>query len=298
MQVVVEKTAAKIRLVLVLLLASTLLLAGYSQAQAATQQQSGSVGVQGTIPGAPPSQAPTISVPSNGQTLNTLPVKVSGLCQSGLLVEIFDNNVFVGSTQCTGGSYSLQTNLFSGRNDLIARDYDSLNQASPDSNTVSVTFNSGFVGNGPQVLLATQYAKRGANPGDVLTWPLAISGGTAPFAISVDWGDKTAFELLSLGQPGDFNINHTYNASGSYNVTVRASDANGNTAFLQLVGIGNGPVQQTTKAATNQNLKVTRVVVWWPFALLAIFAILAFWLGRKHQLDTIRGRLRRGERPF
>jgi hypothetical protein len=297
MQVVVGKAAARISLLLGLLLASYLLLLNFGQVQALTQQQSGSVGVQGTIPGAAPTQAPTISVPSNGQTLNTLPVKVSGLCQSGLLVEVFDNNVFVGSVECSSGSYSMQIDLFSGRNDLIARDYDSLNQASPDSNTVSVTFNNGFVGNGPQVLLTTQYAKRGANPGDVLTWPLSVSGGTAPYAVSVDWGDKTAFELLSLGKPGDFSANHTYNAAGSYNVTVRASDANGNTAFLQLVGIGNGPIQQASPTK-NQNIIIERVVVWWPFVLLVVLSIMAFWLGKKHQLDTIRGHLRRGERPF
>jgi hypothetical protein len=295
-EVVAKKVLA--RSILALVVVAGLALGGLGRAQAATLQQSGSVGVQGTIPGAPPSQAPTISVPSNGQTLNTLPAKVSGLCQNGLLVEIFDNNVFIGSVECSSGSYSLQVSLFSGRNDLIARDYDALNQASPDSNTVSVTFSNGFVGNGPQVLLTTQYAKRGADPGNILTWPLSISGGSVPYAVSVDWGDKTAFELLSLGKPGDFSANHTYNAAGSYNVTVRASDANGNTAFLQLVGIGNGAIQQTTKAAVNQNIKIERIVLWWPFMLLVALTITAFWLGKKHQLDTIRGRLRRGERPF
>ncbi|HXY18353.1 MAG TPA: PKD domain-containing protein [Candidatus Nitrosopolaris sp.] len=263
----------------------------------AVTQQSGSVGIQATLPGPAPNQAPTIDIPSNGQSFVNLPIKVSGLCQSGLLVEVYKNNVFTGSVVCAGGSYSLQIDLFSGRNDLVARQYDALDQASPDSNTVSVTYNTSFAGNAPQVLITTQYAKRGADPGSVLTWPLSISGGNAPYAVSIDWGDKTAFELLSLAKPGDFNAVHTYNAAGTYNITVKATDANGNTAFLQLVGVGNGPITQTTKAA-NQNVIIEKEIIWWPFILLVLLAITGFWLGRKHQLDTIRSRLRRGQRPF
>lgn len=282
--------------VVVLFVAWVFLLPAYS-AQAVTQQ-SGSVGVEGTIPGPAPSQAPTISVPSAGQTFTVSPIRVSGLCQSNLLVEIFKNGVFAGSIDCSGNSYSLQIDLFNARNDLVARQYDALDQASPDSNTVSVTFNTAFAGNGPQVLITTQYAKRGADPGNVLTWPLSISGGSAPYAVSVDWGDKTAFELLSLPKAGDFNIEHTYNVAGSYNVTVKATDTSGNTAFLQIVGIGNGPIQQGTKATTNQNIKVEKAVVWWPFISLAALSVLAFWLGKMHQLETIRGRLRKGEPRF
>ena len=277
--------------------AISLLSGGWVLPAYATTQQSGSVGLQATVPGPAPSSAPTIDIPSNGQSFGSSLIKVSGLCQSGLLVEVFKNNVFAGSGECGGGSYSLQVDLFNGRNDLVARQYDALNQSSPDSNTVSITLNTSFGGNPPQVFITTQYAKRGADPGSVLTWPLAISGGSAPYAISVDWGDQTAFELLSVGQAGDFNINHTYQAAGIFNVTVKAVDSDGNTAFLQIVGVGNGPVTQQTKQ-NNQKIIIEREVVWWPFIVLLILAATSFWLGRQHQLDTIRKRLRRGQRPF
>src|ERR1041385_9148280 len=100
----------------------------------APNPQSGALGVEGLVNGAPPTQAPTISVPKNGQTFSSIPITVSGLCQSGLLVEIFKNDVFSGSAQCRNGSFSLLVDLFNGQNDLIARVYDALNQASPDSN--------------------------------------------------------------------------------------------------------------------------------------------------------------------
>ena len=270
-----------------------------SPAVAQTQQDSGAVGVEGTIPSAAPTQAPTITTPVNGQVFTTLPITVAGLCQNGLLVEVFKNDVFSGSVQCVGGSYSIQIDLFSGRNDLVARQFDALNQASPDSNTVTVTFNDSLPGGGPRISLTTAYSKRGAAPGDTLTWPITISGGTPPFAISVDWGDKSTPDLLSRDSAGDILLQHIYNQSGIYNITIKASDSKGQAAFLQVVGIGNGPIQQTTATPRPEATVTssTRILI---ISLIVAIPLLlsSFWLGKKHQLQVIRARIRRGERPF
>jgi hypothetical protein len=118
---------------------AVLLAPSFAQALAppAPNPQSGALGVEGQITGAAPTKAATIGVPGNGQHFGSLPITVSGSCQTGVLVEIFDNNVFVGSVLCRGGSYSLQIDLFDGQNDLVARVYDALNQQGPDSATVT-----------------------------------------------------------------------------------------------------------------------------------------------------------------
>src|SRR5437870_5805837 len=84
-------------------------------AYAVTNPQSGSVGLEGTIPSPPPTRGATITVPSNGQSFSQLPITVRGLCPDNLLVKLFKNNVFGGSAQCTNGSYSIITDLFSGK---------------------------------------------------------------------------------------------------------------------------------------------------------------------------------------
>lgn len=276
-------------------------LAGMSAAAAAaTQQNTGSAGIEGTVVGQPPSRPATIGVPSNGQTFSTIPITVSGLCPNNTLVEVYKNNVFAGSSDCTNGSYSMQIDLFDGRNDLISRVYDSLNQAGPDSNTVTVYFSSPIESNGPRISLTTQYAKRGAAPGAILSWPITLSGGTGPYAISVDWGDKTDADLISQNIPGDINLQHTYAQAGVYKVTVKASDSAGNTAFLQLVGVGNGQVQQAINTNSGNGIITSQKtkILWWPVILLFGLAVIAYWLGQKHQLEAIRTRLRKGEQPF
>ncbi|MGH7237858.1 MAG: hypothetical protein ACREGF_04955, partial [Candidatus Saccharimonadales bacterium] len=259
--------------------------------------QNNSTGLEGSISTAPPKSAPTISVPSGGQNFTTTPVTVTGLC-STQTVKIYSNNVFVGAAQCESGSYQLKVDLFSGQNDLTARQYDALGQQSPASSTVSVNFTSAqFAQFGTRVTLTSVYARIGADPGSKLVWPIILSGGKAPYAINVDWGDGSQAELLSQATIGTFSINHVYQSSGTFPVIVRATDANGTTAFLQLIGVANGKVAASSNTSTTQPVTVVKTeVLWWPFIVLIVLILLAFWMGRRQQLSSIRHELEKSRR--
>lgn len=262
--------------------------------------QSGSQGVQGTVTGPAPRTAPTIATPSPGQTFTSIPITVSGLCQNGLLVKVFSNNVFVGSVMCSGGSYSLKIDLFSGRNDLIVKQFDALDQASPASTTVTVTYTSAqFAQFGTTVTLTSNYAKRGANPGATLTWPIILSGGVGPYAISVDWGDGSPEQLISQQYPGTINLSHVYQTAGTYNVLIKATDKNGTTAYLQLVAVANGnAVQQnsTTAGSAQKNNTPQPQIIWWPSVISIFVSVVTFWLGRRYELAALRKRLEKSAR--
>src|SRR5262249_43880184 len=77
-------------------------------AQSSQNPQSGSAGLEGKVQTPPPSTAATIVTPRDGASFSAMPITVAGGCTSDLLVKIFANNVFVGSTMCVNGSYSLQ----------------------------------------------------------------------------------------------------------------------------------------------------------------------------------------------
>ena len=145
---------------LVLAVAGT---SGRTSALGSTQNpQSDSLGLQATIPSPPPSTGATIAVPTNGQSFSTLPITISGICPSNLLIKTFSNNIFVGSALCSSGSYSLKIDLFSGRNDIYVQDFDNLGQGGPKSNIVTVNFSGGQAPQPQnQVLLTSNYAKLG-----------------------------------------------------------------------------------------------------------------------------------------
>lgn len=270
---------------------------GLAAAPPAQNPQTGAIGLNGRISAPPPTTAPTITTPGSGTSFNKLPITVAGLCTNNLLVEVFRNDVFAGSVECSSGSYSLQIDLFSGTNDLIARHYDSLGQAGPDSNKVTVTFNDSVATTANRVTLTSAYAVRGADPNTVLSWPLTISGGTPPYTISVDWGDKTAADQISKTTPGDFTASHTYTKSGVYTITVKATDSKGIAAFLQLVGIANGQVTQTNSTSSGSSQTTTKIL-WLPLIILFFLGIGGFWLGKRHQQEIIKKKVKSGQRPF
>jgi hypothetical protein len=260
---------------------------------------SGSSGVQGTVKTPAPKNAASIATPSNGQSFSKMPLTVSGLCTTGLLVKIFSNNVFAGSAECTNGSYSLQVTLFDGTNEMVARIFDALDQPGPDSGLITVTYNnSQFTSNGgSQFTLSSLYALRGANPGEQLNWPININGGTAPYALSVDWGDGKPATLYSEPISGTVTVNHTYSGAGTFTVTIKGTDKDGQTAFLQLVGQANGAVTQSSTKAGDKNSTViaTTKVLWVPAAICIPLIFLSFWLGRRYELAALRRHLERPE---
>lgn len=263
----------------------------YAANQFPDQTGSGSIGIQGTITKTPPTQAATITTPSNGAVFTNVPITVNGICPANTVVKIFSNNVFVGSVFCNNGSYSVQINLFSGRNDLVARVYDSLDQAGPDSNVVSVTFNDAqFAAFGTRVTLSSVYAIRGAPPGQEFTWPITIAGGVGPYAVSVDWGDGSPTDLISQPNLGDLTIRHTYKNAGIYRVIIKVTDKNGTTAFLQVIGIATGATQNINGQGGAQTT-VIKEIIWIPMLAMIPLIVAAFWAGRRNELFSIRKQL-------
>ncbi len=288
----------KIKITGLILLAACLIgLGTVNMTLAQPAQKDGAIGVEGTIGAPPPTRSATISVPANNSSYTNMPVTVSGLCQTGLLVKIFKNNVFGGSVLCKNGSYSLPIDLFSGRNELVARVYDDLDQAGPDSNMVVVNFPFSGTSAPNRVSLTTSFAKRGANPGQTLSWPITLAGGSGPYAVTVDWGDGKTADIISQAFAGTFNITHTYDSPGVYNVIIRVSDRDGNLAFLQLVGVANGAVGQSNSAKDEKGSTVKTVtkILWQPILIAIPMIATAFWLGKKYELTSLRRQLERGD---
>ncbi len=276
-------------LVLLLVSLSVMLVGG---ARAVDNPQSGSVGIEGTIPANAPTQPAVISFPTNNSNSSTGTITVTGLCPNGSLVKIFKNNVFAGAVQCKNGSFSIQIDLFNGVNEIIARVYNELDEAGPDSNTVIVNYNIAGGALGSRVSLTSNYAKRGAGVGQTLIWPIALSGGDGPYAISVDWGDGTPPDIISQQFAGNFNISHVYTQPGVYTVIIRAVDKNGNIAFLQLVGVANGALSQDAgKAGSTDDKNKIIKIIWWPLLITIPLILIAFWLGKRHQLFVLKKKL-------
>lgn len=256
--------------------------------------KTGSFGVEATKKQAPPTQAPTITTPGNGASFSTSPITINGICVSDLLVQVYNNGVMVGAVICKGNSFNLQVSLFAGTNELTAIMYDDLEQPGPTSASVSINYtDTSFTAFGALITLTSSYGRRSAPAGSELSWPLQLSGGTGPYAFSIDWGDGSTAELKSQSLAGLVTISHVYKKAGIYQVNIKVTDSNGVSAFLQVIAVASGKVDAATSTTSNDNTAATTVtkVLWIPAVIALLLLLPTYWLGRRSQLVSIRNKM-------
>jgi hypothetical protein len=283
----------------VLVVAVGIMLASFtfsSFADASPGPGAGSIGLTGTMPAAPPKTAATISKPINGQHFTQTPITVSGSCPAETLVEIYKNDIFAGSTPCeSNGTYTLQIDLLFGQNNLKAQVYDVLNQAGPESNTVSVFYDASFPVaaptsffdfSGAQLILNTDAAYRGSFPNKPLNIPITVIGGTSPFAINVEWGDGTN-DIVARSDNTTFNVSHTYKKPGTYKIVIQGTDSKKLVAYLSVAAIVNG--KPDTLASTSAKPPASKLFILWPILAVAATMVFSFWMGEQREKKILGG---------
>lgn len=249
----------------------------------------GSIGLDGTMPGKPPTKGATITVPANGQHFSQVPVTVSGACPKDTLVELFKNDIFAGSTTCTDKeTFTIEIDLINGENKLVAKVYDALNQAAPDSNAVTVYYDapafrmngaSALNFGGPQLVVTTDAVFRGTFPEKEMTIPLTVLGGRAPYALNIQWGDATN-TVVSRSDNAPFRTGHVYKKGGTYQLSVQATDADGRVAFITVASIVNGQPDPAVAAATQARQPPTNLLLaLWPLYAGIVAVVVSFWVG-------------------
>ncbi|HRF28157.1 MAG TPA: hypothetical protein PL051_00750 [Candidatus Saccharibacteria bacterium] len=284
----------------VLLVVVGFILASYSVYAASPGPEAGSIGLNGTVPVQPPTVAATISSPSSGKHFTVSPIEVAGTCTKDTLVEVFKNKIFAGSTPCgENGKYSVQADLLYGKNVLVARVYDVLNQAGPDSNKVTVYYDASLAQGSPvtslnfsdtQLLLNTDAVFRGSFPNEEMTMPIEILGGRPPFAVNVEWGDSDD-KVYARKDNVSFLASHAYTKPGTYQITVDSTDADGRVAFLTVAAVINGAatiVNDTSGTASTgegllANPVVARMLTIWPLYVTLVAIVVSFWLGERRE---------------
>lgn len=291
-------------LLILLLLVSLILLKGTLTVQAQQTMPpppgpaASSIGLTGAVPEDPPDSAAVITSPNNQQRFSESPVTVTGTCPENSLVEILKNNIFGGSALCSDeGTFSLDVDLLIGENDLVARVYNSLNQPGPNSDPVTVFYDAlppqeapqtPLSFNDAQLIINTDAIYRGTFPDEELTMPIEVIGGTAPYAVEVQWGDNER-DTIPRDNNQPFTATHVYKRAGTHRISLQATDAEGRVAFLTVVAVINGqPPEVTVGAGTGDSGSslssvLNQIYVLWPLMAAAFATVLSFWLGEQRE---------------
>lgn len=276
--------------------------------------------VLASVPGGPPASAATITTPVAGTHVSATPITVTGSCPIGSYVSLQRNDVFSGVVLCSAtGSFSISTDLFVGTNQLQAKVFSKTDLPGPLSAPITVYYNPSAspvaTSGSPAASMSTQTGSRADNvppaqalvltsaflfkghyAGDPLTYQLLLTGGQAPYAIAVEWGDGQR-SLVSRTGSGSFELTHTYQKAGDtqngYLVSVTATDAAGQQTNLQLLSIITvKPTAEIVQAgimggsSTDLIKRVLRFIV--PLYGAAVVMVVSFWLGERYEFSHLR----------
>lgn len=284
----------------ILLLVVGLSLIAYTASATSPGPSSGSIGLVGTVPANPPTVAAVITSPSDQQHFTSTPVTYKGTCPANTLVEMYKNDIFAGSVTCSDkGTFSVDIDLLIGQNKVVAKVYDVLNQPGPDSAAVTnyydvlPTQSSALTPldfGGTQLLLNTDAVFRGSFPGQELSVPIDVLGGTPPYAINIQWGDSSN-KVVPRNSNDTFNTGHTYAKPGTYQISIQATDAAGRVAFITVASIINGQPSAVATGSTSTPASTTNeLLVLWPLYTSAIGILGSFWLGERREKQILRKR--------
>lgn len=256
--------------------------------------------VYAVVPGPTPATAPVITnIPQGTVFTNSNPVTVSGTCPKDTLLKIYKNEVLAGTTLCQDGKFSIQIDLFLGTNSLVVRAFNTTNNMGPESDPVVVKKelpNVGTVTVTQPFVVTSDVNYRGVSTGQILSWPLTLSGGQPPYAISIAWGDGKT-DLISRGFSGTFNIQHTYDkpgkgVKGSYDVTVITTDFAGNKSFMHLVAIVSGEPTGIVGSVKSGYDWSSAIRIAWQLLFAALLVLLAFWFGERRENKLFKKKLK------
>ncbi len=264
---------------LVLLLGLTcLLLAGVgTQSKAATQADAS---LRVTAEGPVPNQPAVIVQPSDGSKISKSAVDLHGTCQPGFLVKITRGSQLGGTLICNSyGSFVITTALNLGTNIISARSYNLANQPGPQSPPITLTVpaaTSTLASNIPVSLRVDQmYSSAFVNK--PAAWNLAVGGGSAPYALSIDWSDGNP-QVVSLASSGTIQLIHKYSQRGRYPISISITDSLGQTSYLRLINL---ITPEPLAAAQPADHISGSLSIAWPLYLLGIIIFLSFWLGER-----------------
>lgn len=275
------------------------------------------ISVSARVAGTPPPSAAVITSPLNGAQLSSWILPVTGVCPPATIIELYSNNVFIGSAFCSAtGTFALQADLFWGENQLQTHIFNLGDTVGPNSPVVDVFLNkpslssttsamgqrtpipSSNINNSapPPLLLQTNTSFREYSTNEAVSWTITVNGGVPPYAIAVDWGDGNT-SLTSVRQPGLFVIKQAYKHAGGYHgeytIKIRASDSAGQQAYMQLFvlvnnNLGDGGLASSNKAGPASNFgsgfRLSTGVILktaWSIYGVIVLMTLSFWLGER-----------------
>ncbi|MET0779490.1 MAG: hypothetical protein ABWY71_01510, partial [Candidatus Saccharimonadales bacterium] len=147
----------------------------------------------------------------------------------------------------------------------------------------------------PPLVITSEYQFQTHYVGQPFTWSLGLKGGTAPYAVTIEWGDDSQ-SVFNRTNGDSFEFTHAYPLVKTYNLFIKATDAKGVSALLQLSAVvkgqASGVASLTTSGPLTSLFNSVQRYLWivWPAYLAVVLMVFSYWLGEQDIYQRMRGR--------
>jgi hypothetical protein len=147
---------------------------------------------------------------------------------------------------------------------------------------------------GDPLLLRTDYHYEVHLARQAVDLVLGVTGGSAPYNVSTDWGDGTTTKLTRT-DTSPFTVSHTYptlaSANKNYAVLVRATDARGTVSLVQLSVVvkGDGITLLASNATIGGFLDGLHHWLWLilPSYVVVVLMAIGYYLGEREEYRVL-----------
>ena len=240
-----------------------------------------------------PTTSAEITSPINGFISDDDNIIVSGTCpiiNPPIIVVILRDGNFVGSGGCSSsGSFFASVHLNEGSNVLVPMVQTITNDFGVAGGAVNMSYQKPGVippdQSGVNNLVVTVKSPfviyRSNQP---LEWHINISGGQAPYDLTLDWGDGNN-TTKTINEVGQHDLSHIYSGRSSYHIKVSVKDATGQEFQLSVVAVTLlGQIAQSGGTVNNNIVSSvmsfnTVFIIYW----IMVAVIVAFWAGTRYE---------------
>ncbi|HEV7455006.1 MAG TPA: hypothetical protein VGO07_07140 [Candidatus Saccharimonadales bacterium] len=147
----------------------------------------------------------------------------------------------------------------------------------------------------PSLIITSEYKFQTHYVGQPFTWTLGLNGGTAPYTVSIAWGDDSQ-SVFNRTNGDRFDFTHAYPLVKTYDVFIKATDAKGVSGLLQLnavvKGQATGVASLTSSGPLASLFSSVQRYLWivWPVYLAVVLMVSSYWLGEQDIYQRMRGR--------
>lgn len=145
------------------------------------------------------------------------------------------------------------------------------------------------------LLITSEYQFQTHYVGQPFRWTLGMNGGTAPYSLTIDWGDDS-HSTITRTTDEPFTMTHAYPDAKTYVVFVKSTDAKGVTTILQLNAVVKGQTiglaSLTTRGPLTSIFSSVERYLWvvWPVYIAVVFMVVSYWLGEQEVYQRMKRR--------